>query len=115
MHEYFAWGGSVLVLVHAGIHFNALLPWAAIVLMVIAIASGLTGKYLLKKANETFQEKKLQLTDSGMNAEEAEKQLFFDAITVDVMKKWRVIHMPITLLFCLLTFIHIITVLMYMK
>jgi hypothetical protein len=28
-HEYMAWAGSLLVLVHAGIHFNAILGWLA--------------------------------------------------------------------------------------
>ncbi len=43
LHERIAWMGSVLVLVHAGIHFNALLAWLAVVAMVINIGSGLTG------------------------------------------------------------------------
>jgi len=31
MHEYLAWAGSILILVHAGIHFNAILPWLGII------------------------------------------------------------------------------------
>ena len=30
LHEWLAWAGSLLVLVHAGIHFNALLAWLAV-------------------------------------------------------------------------------------
>jgi hypothetical protein len=30
LHERMAWTGSMLVLVHAGIHFNAVLAWLAI-------------------------------------------------------------------------------------
>ena len=30
LHEYMAWAGSLLVLVHAGIHFNAILGWLAV-------------------------------------------------------------------------------------
>ena len=50
LHEYLAWIGSVLLLVHSGIHFNAILPWLATVMLLINVASGLVGKYLLKNA-----------------------------------------------------------------
>ena len=114
-HEYSAWGGSILILVHAGIHFNGVLAWLAILLLLIAVASGLVGKFLLKKANETLKEKKQNLLNSGLSAEEVEKQLFFDSITVDLMKKWRKVHLPITLLLGLLVLLHIITIVMYSK
>lgn len=39
-HESLAWLGSVLILVHGGIHFNALLPWLAMVALLVASGSG---------------------------------------------------------------------------
>lgn len=113
LHEYLSWFGAVLLLVHAGIHFNALLPWLAIFMLLIAVASGLVGKFLLKKANETLKEKRQLLLNSGMLKEEAEKKLFFDSITVDLMKNWRVAHLPITLLLGILSLLHIITILLF--
>ncbi len=113
IHEYMAWAGSIMILVHAGIHFNALLPWLAVLMLLIAVASGLVGKFLLKKANETFKEKLQVLIKSGITKDEAEKKLFFDSITVDLMKKWRVVHLPITLLLGILSLMHIITVIMF--
>ncbi|HRH65557.1 MAG TPA: hypothetical protein PLU53_04625 [Bacteroidia bacterium] len=115
LHEYLAWIGSILLLVHAGIHFNALLPWLAIFMLLIAVASGLVGKFLLKQANETLKERKQTLIKSGFSKEEADKKLFFDSITVDLMKKWRVVHLPITLLSGLLALMHIITIFMFSK
>jgi hypothetical protein len=50
-HEYASWAGAIMLLVHAGIHFNAWLPWLAVVMLLITVGSGLVGKYLLKKAN----------------------------------------------------------------
>ena len=32
-HEFLSWAGALMILVHAGVHFNALLPWTAVVLM----------------------------------------------------------------------------------
>ncbi len=113
LHEYFAWIGSVLILVHAGIHFNAILPWLAIMMLLINVASGLVGKFLLKNANEALSSNRSILIESGMDAEEAEKSLFFDIITVDAMKKWREVHLPIAFLLGILSLIHIITIVIY--
>ena len=115
LHEYLAWIGSILILVHAGIHFNAILPWLAILMLLIAVASGLIGKFLLKKATETLKDKRQALINSGISAQETDKKLFFDSITVDLMKKWRVVHLPITLLLGLLALMHIVTVIMFSK
>ena len=115
LHEYMAWAGSVMLLVHAGIHFNAVLPWLAILMLLIAVASGLVGKFLLKRANETLKERKQALHQSGMSKDEADKKLFFDSITVDLMKKWRMVHLPITIVLGLLSLMHIVAVLMFSK
>ena len=115
LHEYLAWAGSIMLLVHAGIHFNAWVPWLAIVMLLITVGSGLVGKFLLKRANETLKERRTALMTTGINKEEADKKLFFDSITVDLMKKWRLVHMPITLLLGVLALIHIITIIMFSK
>ena len=78
LHEYLAWAGSVMLLVHAGIHFNAVLPWLAILMLLVAVASGLVGKFLLKKANETLKERMQELINTGISKEDADKKLFFD-------------------------------------
>ncbi len=113
MHEYLAWIGSVLILVHAGIHFNALLPWLAIFMLLINVASGLVGKFLLKNASMSLSASRQELIASGMTLEEADKKLFFDTITVDVMKKWRVVHLPIAFTLGILSLLHIITILIF--
>lgn len=115
LHEYLAWSGSVMLLVHAGVHFNALLPWLAIVMLLIVVASGLIGKFLLKKANDSLKVRKQELTLSGMTSEEVEKKLHFDSLTVDAMKKWRVVHMPIAMFLAILSLLHIISILIFTK
>ncbi len=115
LHEYLSWGGSLMLLVHAGIHFSAQLPWLAIYMMLIAVASGLVGKFLLKRATDSLMERRQELISRGISDEETEKKLFFDSITVDLMKKWRVVHLPITIIFAILALLHILTVLMFSK
>ncbi|MBK8498939.1 MAG: hypothetical protein IPL52_09010 [Flavobacteriales bacterium] len=115
IHERMAWVGSVMILVHAGIHFNARLPWIATALLLISVASGLVGKYLLKKASETVGERRRSIVASGMNVEEAEKELFLDLVAVDAMKKWRVVHMPIAFLVAVFSLMHIVSILLFAK
>jgi hypothetical protein len=104
-----------MLLVHAGIHFNAWLPWLAILMLLITVGSGLVGKFLLNKANESLKERRIALINAGSSKEDVDKELFFDSITVDLMKKWRVVHLPITFLFGILSLLHIITILMFSK
>ncbi|MEI6595361.1 MAG: hypothetical protein WCO28_07340 [Bacteroidota bacterium] len=115
IHEYVSWIGSIMLLVHAGIHFNAILPWLAILMLLITVASGLIGKFLLKKATDSLKEKRKELINTGVNSEDADKKLFFDSVTVDLMKKWRVVHLPITLLLAILALMHIITIVIFSK
>lgn len=115
LHEYMAWIGSIIILVHAGIHFNALLPWLAVLMLLIAVASGLVGKFVLKKANQAYKEKLQDLLKGGMNRKEADRKLFFDAITVDMMKKWRDVHLPITIVLGILVMLHILSIVMFSK
>ena len=114
-HEYLAWAGSVLILVHAGIHFNARLPWLATYMLLITVASGLVGKYLLRAASRSLEEQQLELVAHGSTGPEVEKKLFFDSVMVNAMKKWRVVHLPIALTLGILTVLHVITVLMFGK
>lgn len=115
VHEYLAWIGSVMLLVHAGIHFNAILPWLAVYMLLLNVASGFVGKYLLRNARFTLAGRKNEWIRSGLTEEEANKKVFLDSITVSAMQHWRVIHLPIAYLFGLLSLLHIITVLMYTK
>ena len=115
VHEYLAWAGSVMILVHAGIHFNARLPWLATYMLLISVASGLVGKYLLKSASGSLEERRQELIASGSSGPEVDKELFFDSVTVNAMKKWRVVHLPIAFTLGFFTLLHILTVLMFGK
>lgn len=113
MHEWLTWAGSVLILVHAGIHFNAILPWLAIFMLLINVASGSVGVFLLKNASITLRTNREELLASGESIEETDKRQHFDTLTVDAMKKWKTIHMPIAVTLGFLSVLHIVTMLMF--
>ena len=112
-HEFLAWLGSVMILVHGGIHFNAVLPWLAMMAMLVAVASGLTGKFLLKRSKNIVGARKDGLLAQGMSQERIDDQLYWDALVVDLMRQWRKIHFPITFAFAFLTLLHVTSVLLF--
>lgn len=111
MHESLAWVGSLLVLVHAGIHFNALLPWLATLAMLINVISGLTGKFLLARSGRHLASRRAALEEQGVAADVIDARVFWDEVTLDMMRQWRVIHFPIALAFAALALAHIVSIL----
>ncbi len=113
LHERMAWAGSLLVLVHAGVHFNALLGWLAVAAMLVNVASGLTGKHLLEHSRRRLTETRQRLREQGLSEEESDERLYWDSLTFDVVKQWRTVHFPITLAFAVLALAHIVAVLLF--
>lgn len=113
LHERMAWAGSLLVLVHAGVHFNALLGWLAIAAMLLNVGSGLTGKFLLERTRRRLGETRQRLREQGLSDGDAEDRLYWDSLTFDVVKQWRAVHFPITLAFAVLGLAHIIAILLF--
>lgn len=113
LHETLAWVGVLMILVHAGIHVYALLPWLAVVAMLINVISGMVGKYLLDRARRFLSAKKDAHASQGMAAEAVEQAVFWDAVAVDVMKQWRAVHVPITLAFVVLSLVHVVSIVIF--
>ncbi len=112
-HERMAWLGSLLVLVHAGVHFNAILGWLAVWAMLINVASGLTGKYLLDRARKRLETSRQKMRERGLSPQELEDRTYWDTMTFDAVKKWRAVHFPITLAFGVLALAHIVAVFLF--
>jgi hypothetical protein len=112
-HEYMAWAGSLLILVHAGIHFNSILGWLAVWAMLINIASGLTGKFLLGRVRKRLEQTRQTMLQKGMTQEQLEEHIYWDTMTFDVVKQWRAVHFPITLAFAVLGLGHIVAVFLF--
>ena len=113
LHETLTWVGALMILVHAGIHIYAILPWLALIAMLVNVISGMTGKYLLDRSRSFLAEKKEAHLQQGLSEEEIEKKLFWDATTFDLMKKWRAVHLPITLAFAVLGISHILSIFLF--
>jgi hypothetical protein len=113
LHECMAWLGSLLVLVHAGIHFNAILGWLAVGAMLINVGSGLTGKFLVERSRRQLGEERRALSRLGIDGQELEERMFWDSVTFKVVNQWRVIHIPLAFAFAIIALAHIVSVLLF--
>lgn len=112
-HEYGAWLGSLMVLIHAGIHFNAILPWLATVAMGLNVLSGLVGKLLLAQSRQHVQGQRAQFQLRGLSKAEVDKAVFWDAVALGAMAQWRKVHIPIFIVFVVLALGHIVSVFLF--
>lgn len=113
LHEYLAYTGVVMILVHAGIHFNAVIPWIALFAMLLVAASGHVGKFLLRRSREELRLKRQDLITQGLSEDETEKKLFLDSLTVELMRNWRMVHLPINMAFATFAIVHIVSILFF--
>jgi hypothetical protein len=102
-----------MVLLHAGIHFNAILPWLATVAMGVNVISGMVGKLLLGRSREHVLGQRDHYQLRGMSKEDIERAVFWDAVTLDAMTKWRKVHIPIFIVFAVLALGHIISIFLF--
>ena len=113
MHEIGTWLGSWMVLLHAGIHFNAILPWLATLAMGVNVISGMVGKMLLARSREHVQAQREHYQLRGLSKAEVDQAVFWEAVTFDAMAKWRKVHIPIFIAFAVLSIGHIVSIFLF--
>lgn len=113
MHEFGTWFGSLLVLIHAGIHFNAILPWLATVAMGVNVISGMVGKMLLSRSRQHVQGEREKFQLRGLSKIEVEKAVFWDSVALGAMAQWRKVHIPIFIVFAALALGHIVSIFLF--
>ena len=113
LHEFGAWLGSTMVLIHSGIHFNAVLPWLATIAMGVNVVSGLVGKILLKSSRQFVMAEREQFKAQGLSAIEIERSVFWDSVAINAMAQWRKVHMPIFMVLAVLAIGHILSIFLF--
>ena len=113
LHEFCAWLGSLMVLIHAGIHFNAILPWLATVAMGVNVISGMVGKMLLNRSRQHVQGQREHFQLRGLSKPEVEQAVFWDAVALGAMAQWRKVHIPIFVVFAVLALGHIVSIFLF--
>lgn len=112
-HQYMAWLGAWLVLLHAGIHFRALLPWLAVGAMLVNVASGLVGRFLVERGRRHLAERRRELESQKLPTEEIEARLHGDVLMLHAFRRWHEVHLPIALAFGVLAVAHILSTFLF--
>ncbi|MEZ5588320.1 MAG: hypothetical protein R3E46_14710 [Sedimenticolaceae bacterium] len=73
--------------VRTGIHVYAILPWLALVAMLVNVLSGMTGKFLLDRSRAASWRRKGTMPTRELPEDEVEKRLFWDATTFELMEE----------------------------
>lgn len=113
IHEVMAWTGSLMLLIHAGIHFNAILPWLATFAMSVNVVSGMVGRLLLNRARKHVHGSREAYQLRGMPRGQVEQAVFWDAVMLDAMTQWRRVHIPIFIAFAVLALGHIVSIFLF--
>lgn len=101
-------GGPLLIFVHSGAHFHALVPVLALVMMVLVVLSGIAGQALHHLASQTLYEQRHEIARQGVSKDMIEAQLYDLAREEKALRWWRCIHVPLTWTFLSLVLMHIV-------
>ena len=100
--------GPVLILVHSGSHFHALVPVVTMVIMAIIVMSGIIGQAIHLLALKTLNQQRRWLIQEGMTQAETDVRLEELASEEELFRWWRAVHAPLTFTFVILAALHII-------
>lgn len=99
--------GPLLILVHAGNHFHALVPVLALLTMGLVVLSGITGQAVHYMVLRTLHDQRRELAQQGLSEEEIDARLHTMAAQEKVFRFWQYLHTPVTITFLLLTLLHV--------
>lgn len=107
LHEILGILGPLLILVHSGAHFHAVVPVMALVALGLVVISGIIGAVLHTLAFRTLYEQRHELARQGFDKEAIEARLHELAAEEGLLRWWPWVHVPLTAVFVVLTVMHV--------
>ncbi|MCO6428114.1 hypothetical protein [Nitrosomonas communis] len=105
--------GPLLILVHSGWHLHAGVAVLALLAMGGVAITGIIGKTIHRVALQTLISQRRELTEQGLSQEQIEQTLDDLASQESLFRMWQVIHVPLAIIFMVLTILHIIGALFF--
>lgn len=99
--------GPLLIFIHSGAHYHAVVPILAMASMVIVVLSGIVGQLVHAFSLRALNEHRHHLRDQGLSERDVEAQLHGMASQEEAFRLWQAIHAPMTLMFLLFTVLHV--------
>lgn len=112
-HEWLAVIGTVIIFIHTGNHFQALVPIITFLFMFTTFISGLVGKYVYSEAQSELIGMKTGFRKEGLSEAEIEERLTALTIASKALAKWRNIHMPFVAILAVMVVYHAVSALYY--
>jgi hypothetical protein len=108
LHQMMGVAGPSLILIHSGSHLHALVPILALLAMGVTVVSGVVGVVVHRKALSLMKSQRAELLCQGLSSDEVEDRLYDLAASEKAFRTWRIIHVPMSVIFLVLTILHII-------
>ena len=99
--------GPLLIFLHSGAHYHALVPIAAMAAMVIVVLSGIVGQAIHASVLRALNDERRRLQQQGLPDVDIEALLHGRASQEEAFRLWQAIHAPMTLMFLALTALHV--------
>lgn len=99
--------GPLLIFLHSGAHYHALVPVLAMASMVIVVLSGIVGQAVHAVTLRTLNDQRHQLQHQGLSDGDIEIRLHGMASQEEAFRIWQAIHAPMTVMFLVLTLLHV--------
>jgi cytochrome b561 len=99
--------GTLLILVHAGWHFHALVPVLTLITMGIVVVSGVIGVMVHRKALSLLNSTRKELVSQGLSQADIEDRLYDLVSGEETFRVWQIIHVPMVILFLALVVLHV--------
>lgn len=112
-HEWLAIAGTVIIFIHTGTHFHAIVPIMTLVFMFTAFVSGLIGRYVYDNVRTEIKLQKEGLKKEGLSDKEVEDRLTDLATASEALAKWRDYHMPVIAILGVMVLYHAVSAIYY--
>lgn len=108
VHLFAGVAGPLLILVHSGAHFHAIVPALAMGAMAVVVISGIVGQAIHLFALRTLNHQRRQFIQEGLSPDVIAARLDELASEEELFRLWRLIHIPLTITFAVLSGVHVL-------
>lgn len=99
--------GPLLIFLHSGAHYHAIVPIMAMLSMVIVVLSGIVGQLVHAFTLRSLNDQRRELQHRGLSDHDIDEQLHGMASQEEGFRLWQAIHAPMTLMFLVFTLLHV--------
>lgn len=99
--------GPLLIFLHSGAHYHALVPILAMLSMVVVVLSGVFGQVVHAFGLRALNDERRRLQREGLSDSDIDAHLHGMASEEETFRMWQAIHAPMTLVFLVLTLLHV--------